>query len=183
MPYYRKIIGQRLYLSPFDAADTENYTKWAEWMNDKAVSNNFGGHHNLVTLTGAKKALDELTGYRFAIVLLDGDELLGHISLHNIDHLHRNAFLGILVGAAPRRGQGYGAEAIRLLLDYGFNTLNLHNIALTVHADNHPAIACYKNAGFRESGRKREWVFKDGHYVDVLSMDILAREFNSQPTR
>ena len=59
----------------------------------------------------------------------------------------------------------------------GFKTLNLHNIMLSVHADNFAAISCYKKAGFREAGRRREWVFKNGKYLDKIYMDILAREF------
>lgn len=111
------------------------------------------------------------------MVLFDGDVLIGHISLHDIDHLNRNAFLGIFIGEEEHRNKGYGAEAIRLVLDYGFRTLNLHNIMLSVHADNYAGIACYKKVGFREAGRRREWVYKDGKYIDRVYMDILAREF------
>jgi RimJ/RimL family protein N-acetyltransferase len=177
MRYFRKIVGERLYLSPFNVDDIEIYTKWAEWMNDRAIADNFGGYHNLVSLASAKKTLEELNGYRFVIILLDGDVLVGHISLHDIDHLNRHAFLGIFIGEEEHRSKGYGAEAIRLILEYGFKTLNLHNIMLSVHADNPAGISCYKKVGFQEAGRRREWVFKDGKYVDTIYMDILAREF------
>jgi len=177
MPYFRKLVGERLYLSPFSADDAEVCAKWAQWMNDKAVADYYGGYHNLVSLESAKKTLDELKGCRFNIVRLDGDALVGHISLHDIDQLNRHAFLGIVIGEEACRGKGYGAEAVRLVLGFGFNALNLHNIMLSVQADNAAAIACYKKVGFRESGRRREWIFKDGKYVDNLYMDMLAREF------
>lgn len=177
MGFFRKIVGDRLYLSPFSSDDMEIYTKWAQWMNDRTVADQYGGHHMLVSVASAKKTLEELQGYRFAMVLLAGDVLIGHISLHDIDHLNRNAFLGIVIGEEQHRGKGYGAEAIRLVLDYGFQTLNLHNIMLSVHADNCAGIACYKKVGFREAGRRREWVFKDGNYIDKIYMDMLAREF------
>jgi len=177
MPYFRKIIGERLYLSPFDPDDVEIYTKWAEWMNDRAVGDTYGGHHNLVSVSGAKKTLEELKGYRFVMVLMNDDVPIGHISLHDIDHMNRHAFIGIFIGDAEHRNRGYGAEAIRLVLDYGFKTLNLHNIMLSVHADNLAAIACYKKVGFTETGRRREWIFKDGKYIDNVYMSILAREF------
>ena len=177
MRYFRKIVGSRLYLSPFDADDAEIHAKWAEWMNDRAVADTYGGYFNLVSVAGARKTLGELQGYRFAVVLLDGDEMIGHASLHDIDHLHRHAFLGIFIGDAARRSMGYGAEAVRLALGYGFKTLNLHSVMLSVHADNAAAIACYRKAGFREAGRRREWVFKDGKYVDAVYMDILENEF------
>jgi len=51
MRYYRKIVGEHIYLSPFNADDTEIYTKWTEWMNDRNVSDTYGGHHNLVFLS------------------------------------------------------------------------------------------------------------------------------------
>jgi len=177
MKYFKKIVGERLYLSPFDAEDPDIHAKWAKWMNDGAVSDTFGGHANQTTLTSAKKTLQELQGHRFFIMLLDGDELIGQISLHDIDHLNRNAFLGIMIGEAEHHGKGYGTEAVKLVLDYGFNTLNLHNIMLSAYEDNYAGIACYKKVGFKESGRRREWIFKNGKYIDKIYMDILAREF------
>ena len=177
MPYFRKLIGERLYLSPFDAGDVEIYTQWAQWMHDRAVADGYGGHSNLVTLAGAKKTLEELSGHRFAIVLIDGDVCIGHISLHDIDHLFRHAFIGIVIGEDEHRNRGYGTEAVRLVLDYGFKALNLHNIMLSVHGDNAAGIACYKKVGFRDAGRRREWLFKNGKYVDVVYMDILENEF------
>ena len=177
MRYFRKIVGERLYLSPFDASDTDIHAKWAEWMNDRAVCDTFGGHGNNVTRTSARMDVEALTGHRFVMVLLDGDILIGQISLHNIDHMHRRAFMGIMLGEAEHRGKGYGTEAVRLILNYGFNTLNLNNISLSVHVDNAAGIACYKKVGFQETGRRREWYFKDGKYIDNIYMDILAREF------
>ena len=178
MRYFRKIVGERLYLSPVSQDDAELYVKW---MNDAYVAKHFGQYANVVASKNELKWLFEpkSENQRYAIVLLEDDVLIGHISIHNIDHLNRNAFLGIFIGEEEHRGKGYGAEAIRLILDYGFNTLNLHNIMLFVHADNHAAIACYKKAGFREAGRCSEWVFKDGAYIDKVYMERLEREFEA----
>ena len=176
MKYYKKIVGENLYLSPLDAENEELHAKWAEWMNDEAVGGNYGGHQNLVTASSARKTVEGLRGYHFSIVLLAGDVLIGHVSIHDIDSLNRNAFLGIFIGDEENRNKGYGAEAIRLVLNYGFKTLNLNNIALSVHADHAGAIACYQKVGFREAGRRREWIFKEGKYIDKLYMDLLARE-------
>ena len=176
MRYFRKIIGERLYLSPVNTDDAETYIKW---MNDKAVAIYFGSYSSIVSSKNELKWLLEPGSdmQRYAMVLLDGDIMIGCISLQNIDHRNRNAFLGIFIGEEERRSKGYGAEAIRLILDYGFKTLNLHNILLSVHADNPAGIACFKKAGFRESGRRREWIFKNGKYIDVIYMGMLEREF------
>jgi RimJ/RimL family protein N-acetyltransferase len=183
MRYYQKIVGERLYLSPFDRDDPEIIATWAQWMNDRAVSEFYGGGtHNLVSRADAAKILAGLQGYRFAIVLRDCDTLIGHVSLHDMDSVHRHAFLGIFIGEEARRGKGYGAEAVRLALAFGFQTLNLHNIMLSVHADNYAAIACYRACGFRETGRRPAWFLKNGEWVDQVYMGLLDREFAGRET-
>ena len=183
MRYFRKIVGDRLYLSPVSANDddAENYIKW---MNDKDVAVNFGQYNRVVSSKSDLKWLYEPPGdmQRYAMVLLLDDVLIGSISIHNIDHLNRNSFIGIFIGDEKHRSKGYGAEAIRLILDYGFNTLNLHNIMLSVKADNAQGIACYNKVGFREVGRWREWVYKDGNYIDVIYMSMLSHEFEDKKT-
>ncbi len=176
MKYYKKIIGKRLYLSPVNTDEVDHYLKW---MNDETVAGDFGQYHRLVSSKSDMKWLYEPGSdmHRYAMLLHDSDILIGSISLHNIDHLNRNAFIGIFIGEEEHRSKGYGSEAIRLILNYGFKTMNLHNIMLTVHADNIAGITCYKKVGFQEAGRLRDWVFKDGKYIDKIYMGILEYEF------
>jgi RimJ/RimL family protein N-acetyltransferase len=157
--------------------DPELITKWAEWMNDKSIADYYGGYHNLVTAETAKKTLAGLTGNRFAIVLLDGDKLIGHVSIHDVDNVNHSAWMGIFIGEKNCRNKGYGSETLRLILRFGFMTLNLHSISLSVIDDNSAAITCYKKVGFKESGRRRDCKFKDGRYFDIVFMDIVDSEF------
>lgn len=178
MRYFKKVSGERLYLSPMNADDTEIYTKW---LNDPAVSVNLGNYGMMISLFSERKALEDMVsgGQNFAMVLHEGDTLIGNISLMDVDHLNRKATAGLFIGEAEHRGKGYGTEALRLLLSYGFRTLNLHNIMLRVFSDNLQGIACYKKAGFREFGRRREAKFKNGSYVDEVYMEILDTEFDT----
>jgi RimJ/RimL family protein N-acetyltransferase len=173
--YFQKITGDRLYLSPINIEDAEQYTKW---LNDPAVAVPLGHYKNLMSLPNEKKALEGLTseGHNYAIILKDGDRLIGNIGFFDIDHLSRRATFGLFIGDEEMRGKGYGAEAIRLLLEYGFDTLNLHNVMLQCDSDNKQGIACYKKVGFREFGRRRSSNFKDGNYLDTVHMDILSHE-------
>jgi len=176
MRYFKKIVGERLYLSPMHTGDAEIYT---QWLNDASVSDNLGTYTKMISLASEEKALERMAceGHNYAMVLLSGDRLIGNISLMEIDGISRRATIGLFIGDAENRGKGYGAEALRLLLGYGFRTLNLHNVMLHVHADNAQAIACYQKVGFREFGRRREALFKKGSYIDVIHMDILDSEF------
>jgi RimJ/RimL family protein N-acetyltransferase len=179
MKYFPKITGERIYLSPMSLDDAEPYVKW---LNDPEVAEHLGQYRKLISLPNEKKALEQMTndGHNYAIVLKDGDELLGNISLFEFEPIHRRATLGIFIGEAERRGKGYGAEAIRLILGYGFNILNLHSVMLTVHSDNSQGVACYKKVGFTECGRRRESRIKDGQFFDLIYMDILDREFSGK---
>lgn len=97
MKYYKKMIGKHLYLSPINIDDAENYIKW---MNDKAVASNYGQYSLVTTSKSDMKWLFEPGSgvHRYAIVLLDGDEMIGSISLHDINHTNRTAFIGIFIG-------------------------------------------------------------------------------------
>jgi RimJ/RimL family protein N-acetyltransferase len=176
MRYFPKIAGERIYLSPVNLDDAVQYTKW---LNDPAVSTSLGQYRRLISLPNEQETLKRLAaeGHNYAIVLKGGDELIGNISLFDIDHISRRATLGLFVGDGERRGKGYGAEAIRLILGYGFDTLNLQNIMLQCDSDNEQGIACYKKAGFREFGRRRSCTYKGGRYLDTVHMDIISSEF------
>lgn len=116
-------------------------------------------------------------GGNFAIVLLENDKLIGNCGLMNIDQTNRKATIGIFIGDKEEQNKGYGTEVIKLLLDYGFNYLNLHNINLGLMEFNKRALACYKKCGFKEYGRRRKCNFVNGKYYDTIYMDILAEEF------
>ncbi len=183
MRYYKKIVGERLYLSPIDPNEVAPYLKWMN--EDRGLAVNFGQYSQMISSRSDLQWLYEPPEnmHRFAIVLLENDSLIGSISLHNIDHLNRNAFIGIFIGGELCRGKGYGAEAIRLILKYGFQTMNLHSMNLSVHADNLAGISCYKKVGFREVGRLPEVVFKDGEYVDKIYMALLEDEYKELETQ
>ena len=151
-------------------------------MNDFSTTDYLGRSSQIMTLEKEKEFLEKHIGDEatFNIVTLDEDKLIGTISIENIDHFNRRGTLGIFIGDKEEREKGYGTEAIRLILDYGFNYLNLNNIKLDVMAFNERAIACYKKCGFKEIGRRRKCVYIDGKYYDVVIMDILKEEFTGK---
>jgi RimJ/RimL family protein N-acetyltransferase len=179
MLYFEKLPGSHIYLSPMNPGDLDLYTKW---LNDREVALWLSLYPKLISLPAEQKTLEHLAteGYIFAIILRETGQCIGNISLTHIHDTYRQATLGIFIGETEHRSKGYGAEAIRLLLNYGFHTLNLHTVQLYVNSKNARAIACYKKCGFREVGRRREAIFMDGRYVDRVVMDILDREFDAQ---
>lgn len=85
--------------------------------------------------------------------------------------------VGLFIGDEENRNNGYGQDTLNLLLDYGFNYLNLKNIMLKVFSFNERAINCYKKVGFKEIGRRRQSYYLKGKFYDDVYMDILREEF------
>ena len=178
MKYFKKLVGERIYLSPLNIDDTEKYV---EWLNDFNVTDGTGRSGSIISLESEKesllKMLNDKNSGNFAIVNLENDNVIGNCSIHHIDVQDRTATVGIFIGDEQNRSKGYGTEALKLLIDYAFNYLNMNNIMLGVKSFNERAINCYKKVGFKEFGRRRQSYYLNGKYYDDVFMDILKEEF------
>lgn len=180
MKYFKKIEGDRIYLSPVSIEDIELYAKW---LNDRKVTDGIHGTRNVVNVESERNWFTntlEKGKYTFGIVLKDNDQLIGNIGFSEYNGIDRSASLGIFIGEEEYRSNGYGAEAIKLLIKYGFDILNLHSIELGVYNFNERAIACYKKVGFKECGRRHECYFLDGKYYDRITMEILEKDYRGE---
>ena len=177
--YLKKLIGDNIYLSPISVDDVEEY---AEMVNDIKVSVGLGylSYTNIIDFESEKEFLISVKKEKmFAVRLLENDELLGNIGFNSLDIINRNGALGVLIGNPKYQRKGYGTEALKLILDYGFSFLNLRNISLSVFEYNEPAYNLYKKVGFKEAGRLRKAVEIMGKTYDVIIMDMLKEEFQS----
>ena len=102
---------------------------------------------------------------------------IGNAGLDSISYAHRTAEFFIVIGEKESWGKGYGTEVTRLVLDYGFTCLGMHNIYLRVFANNQRAIRAYQRSGFRMAGRQRQTRWRGGRPYDLILMDCLATEF------
>jgi RimJ/RimL family protein N-acetyltransferase len=107
---------------------------------------------------------------------------IGNTGLHSVDYRNRTATFGIMIGEPECRNKGYGTETTRLMLDYAFGALGLHNVILTVFEFNPGAIRAYNKAGFKEIGRRRECRLMGGKLWDEIYMDCLSSEFERPVT-
>lgn len=181
MKYVKKLIGERIYLSPKGSSE-EEIEKFTEWMNDFQVTDYTGRTSQIITYANEKEYLESaeknIEKKTFNIVNLEDNKLLGTVGLEHINWVERSAVLGIFIGDKDFRSHGYGTEAIQLLLEYGFKYLNLHSIRLDLLSINERAHKCYLKCGFKDTGFSREEIFLNGKYYDKLHMDILENEFS-----
>lgn len=186
MQFIKKLVGDRIYLSPRGASD-EEIEKFTDWMNDFQTTDFIGRSGQVVTFIGEKEWLENSTknvqDRSFSIIELNHNKLIGTISLENFSWIERSAVLGIFIGDKDFRNNGYGTEAIKLLLEYGFKYLNLHSIRLDLLSINERAHKCYLKCGFKDTGCSREAIYVNGKYYDKLHMDILENEFEGDYIR
>jgi RimJ/RimL family protein N-acetyltransferase len=119
------------------------------------------------------------TAYTFAIDDIKSGEFLGHCSLRNVRVINRTASVSIAIYDINKRGKGYGTDAMKVLLRFGFDFLNLHRIGLNVFNTNPSAIHVYQKVGFKKVGELRHTDFVEGEYVNDIVMDILEDEWRA----
>lgn len=119
----------------------------------------------------------EQPGLFVVVELKETGEMIGSLSLRTGFPKNRDATLGI---AFRKRflGRGYGTEAMKWAIGYGFKELGLHRVQLTVNETNERAIAAYTKVGFVEEGRSRKALWKGGKFVDIILMGILDDEWS-----
>jgi diamine N-acetyltransferase len=174
------INGERIRLRH---VEREDLPQFVQWLNDPEVSQ---GISLFTPLSMAEeenwfekmlKSPNEERPLCIEAQQDDGWKLIGNSSFFGIEWRNRSAELGIFIGDKNFWDQGYGTEAMRLLLRHGFFTLNLHRIFLRVFDDNPRAIRAYEKAGFIHEGRHRQAEYHEGQFHDVLLMSVLRPEW------
>lgn len=113
----------------------------------------------------------------FEIHTLADDRLIGETGFDGIRWQHGDTFIGIGLGERDFWSNGYGTDAMRIMLRYAFTELNLHRVSLDVFEYNPRAIRSYEKAGFKHEGRQRQFMMREGRRWDLLFMGITQAEW------
>ena len=172
--------GERVVLRAIEEEDLEAL---ARWVNDLELEVLGGGDPPTPQSVARVKAdherrhKEDNDDAHFAIEV--AGKLIGMLALFHTDTTARTSELGIVIGERAYWGQGYGQDAIRTAVDYGFRHRNLQRVWLSVTATNDRAINAYKRCGFVEEGRLREHVWSNGAHRDLICMGVLREEWTS----
>jgi diamine N-acetyltransferase len=119
-------------------------------------------------LENAGKDIYQAKQIRLMIQLQKNHRPVGAVDLFDFEPHHHRAGIGILIAEPSDRRQGYAREALETITEYCFTVLNLHQLYCNIAAGNAASILLFKEAGFEESGRKKEWLFDGNSYEDEL---------------
>jgi RimJ/RimL family protein N-acetyltransferase len=118
----------------------------------------------------------DANNFRFAIRTLSDDRLIGEVSIHP-QWVDADAWIGIGLGERETWGKGFGTDAMRLIVQYGFIELNLQRVSLALHSYNERALKSYQKVGFKVEGVMRQDTLREGRRTDGIFMGILRGEW------
>lgn len=170
--------GRRVFARPIEQDDLNLFYENAFW---DPEGRRLTGTQAFFSRQGVQKWFDNISTdssrVDLIICLEESNKPIGEMAILDINHLNRNATVRISIFDKKYWGNGYGTEAMSLLLEYGFTMLNLHRIGLDVFSFNERAIKSYKKLGFQQEGRIRDELFYDGEYHHSILMGMLDTEF------
>nr|WP_297307532.1 GNAT family N-acetyltransferase [uncultured Flavobacterium sp.] len=108
-------------------------------------------------LENAHLDIYEAKQLRLVIVSNETNLAVGLIDLFDFDPKNERVGMGIVISSSENRKLGYGNEAVKLLIDYVFNYLNVYQIYVNISTDNSASIKLFSNFGFEKIGVKKSW--------------------------
>ncbi len=100
---------------------------------------------------------------------------LGMIDVFDFDFKNKRAGIGILIKDEKDRNNGFGREALELLINYCFTHLNLHQLFCNITEDNEASIKLFKKQGFKEVGLKKDWCLFNGSYKNEYLYQLIKQ--------
>lgn len=175
------ITGERIYLRVLERDDLKG--NMFQWANDSEVTEYMimGALPNAMAKLEAEYEQLSKSDRDVVLAIVDkgSDKHIGNVGLYLINHISRIGEFRIIIGEKEYWGKGYGTEAARLVINYGFDKLNLNCIFLGVNAEHAAAIKSYEKAGFKKECTMRQLIYRNGRYYDAVRMSILREEYYS----
>lgn len=117
--------------------------------------------------------------FRLAIARRTDRLAVGAINVHDVDVTNGTFMYGVAVGERYQ-GNGYGAEAVLLVMRYMFDERRFQKCEAGVYDFNDASLALHRRLGFLEEGRLRRHVFSGGRYHDEIRFGMTAEEFRER---
>jgi [ribosomal protein S5]-alanine N-acetyltransferase len=175
--------GSRVYLRALEPEDIEHCLRW---FNDPLITRHIDAGALPIDRQSQAELMENVRKDDKRIVMAicreENDLHIGNIGFHDISPVHRRAELGLVIGERTLHRKGYGTDALKLMITYGFDSLNLERIFLRVMSSNEAAVGCYEKLGFQREAVLRQQTYREGSYFDEIVMGLLKEEWAVQQT-
>jgi diamine N-acetyltransferase len=126
-------------------------------------------------LEHAHQDIYEAKQLRLAICKKNTSETIGLIDLFDFDPKNKRAGVGIIIQNETDRNNGFGKEALGLVIDYSFRQLQLHQLYASIQTDNKASISLFTAFGFVEIGIKKEWNLTNNFFYDEAFFQLINK--------
>jgi RimJ/RimL family protein N-acetyltransferase len=164
--------GGKVILRPLERSDLE---KSLEWLTDPLVNKYLSQNFKDLTVKQEEQWFDYIQDSHqdivFAILEKSSGKHIGNCALHKIDQRKKTCELGIVIGDKDFWDRGFGTDAVKVLVDFALDDLEMSKIWLNVYTYNHRAIKVYENVGFKLVRVLKRNHLYNGKYWDTLIME------------
>ena len=179
--YNKYLEGIRIYLREVRESDVND--EYYRWINDPEVNrfleSRFYPQSKNDILNYVKKMESNPDEVFFAICIKDNDKHIGNIKLGPINWIHRKGDISLVIGKKEFWGKGIATEAIRLVVNFAFNLLNLHKLCAGYYDSNIGSAKAFSKCGFEEEGSYTQECFLNGVFVNSIRTGLINRNFTS----
>ncbi len=167
------LIGDKAILRPVHPSDATIFTRW---MNDPVTRRHLLRRFPVTEMAEEAwiKKNAELsqhpTDLVFVIETKDDQKPIGTMGLHRINWVDRNAATGTILGEPESRGKGYATDAKMTLLQYAFESLNLHKIISHAFSANVKSTEYSKRCGYVVEAVHKDEIFRGGKFEDITTL-------------
>lgn len=167
------IAGEHVILRAFEREDAERCYRW---MNDPNIVRALKSRYPIAfqnEIEWLDRAIHETASERhFAIERKDDRTHIGNASIHDIEWVSRVASFGLFIGEPTAWNRGFGSDAIRTLVRFAFDEMNLRKLRIDIFDYNDRAKHVLETHGFVQEGRLRSEFYRDGTYHDIVILSV-----------
>ena len=180
-------VGDKIRFAAHDRdQDAETESKWtldADYLHAIGVRPAYPLSANVIKKQHeeAQKEADRNQLFRWAVRLQNDNRLVGWARIDHIEWTHHAGAIALGIGAGDDRGQGYGQDALNVLLRYAFDELNMHRLRASVPGYNSGALRFFGHFGFVEEVRRREALLLHSQRYDEVWLGLLRRDWRKVP--
>jgi len=167
--------GQNIYLRTIEPSDAQLMLKWENNSENWAVSNTLVpfSEHLILQYVNSAQDIFETKQLRFVICITNTDKPIGTIDLFEYDPLNQRAGVGVLIDEVSERNKGYANEALKLMIRYSWDRLNLHGLFCNIFESNEHSIKLFQKNGFVQTGIKKDWALIKKNWENELFFQLI----------
>ncbi len=124
-------------------------------------------------LENAHRDIYEVKQLRLVICTSEDKNPVGFVDLFDFEPRHRRVGVGIVIFNSADRNKGYASEALRMVAEYSFTHLQVHQLYANISEDNDVSITLFEKLGYERVGSKKDWIISENGFKNELLYQLI----------